>query len=186
MRMRVRMRVIGLVGRAGAGKDTVSEYMGRRYPSVRMGEVVIEETRRRGLEQTDENVGAVAIDLRKREGMDAIAKRCVTKIQTLDSPYVVVNGIRGGDEVRTFRSHFDDFVLVEVWAPDRTRYERILERSRPDDVRSFEEFLERDRREGSWGLDEAISMSSHRIRNDGSLSNLEEQAGKLIEKIESG
>jgi len=184
--MRVRMRVIGLVGRAGAGKDKVSEYMGRRFPSVRMGEVVIEETRRRGLEQTDENVGAVAVDLREREGMDAIAKRCVAKIQSLDSPTIVINGIRGGDEVRTFRSHFDDFVLVEVWAPERTRYERILYRSRPDDVRSFEDFLERDRREGSWGLNEAISMAQHRICNDGSLTNLEDQTADLIRKIESG
>ena len=77
------MRVIGLVGRAGAGKDTVSEYMGRRYPSVRMGEVVIEETRRRGLDQTDENVGAVAVDLRKIEGMDGAAKRLDLNPSTL-------------------------------------------------------------------------------------------------------
>jgi len=178
------MKVIGLVGRAGAGKDTVSDFLAKRYPSVRMGEVVIEETRSRGLDLTDENVGGVAVDLRKVEGMDAIAKRCVSRIRKLDSPVVVVNGIRGGDEVRVFRNSFDEFFLVEVWAPDRVRYGRIMKRSRPDDVRSYEDFQERDRREGSWGLDDAISMASYRISNDGSLSSLKSQTEELLGKME--
>ncbi len=178
------MKVIGLVGKAGAGKDTVADIMAERYPSIRMGDVVIEETRRRGLALTDENVGSVAGILRRNEGMDAIAKRCIPKIQALDSATIVVNGIRGFDEVTLFRSHFEDFVVVEVWASDRTRFERILARFRPDDVRDYDEFVDRDQREDSWGLAEAISLASHRICNDGTLASLRARTKEVMDSIE--
>jgi dephospho-CoA kinase len=180
------LKVIGLVGRAGAGKDVVSEIIGREYPSVRMGDVVVSETKRRGLELTDENVGKVANDLRKQEGMDAIAKRCVQSIRSMGSPVVVVNGIRGADEISLFEAEFDQFEVVEVWAPERTRFERIRGRSRADDVKSFEQFLARDRREASWGLGEAISLATHRIANDGDLASLEGRTLEVLEKLGIG
>ena len=179
------MKVIGLVGKAGAGKDMVCEIMEKRHPSLRMGDVVIEETRRRGLEITDENVGMVASDLRKKEGMAAIAKRCVEKIESLDSPIVIINGIRGSDEVKFFQTMFEHFLVIEVWAPDSVRYERIRKRSRADDVQDFEQFLERDRRETSWGLEQAISMAAYKIVNDGTLDVLDTRTCELMSRIES-
>jgi len=179
------LKVIGLVGKAGAGKDVVSEIMGRRYPSVRMGDVVIDEVRRRGLDVTDKNVGEVANDLRKKGGMDAIAKRCVDRVRSLEAPIAVINGIRGPDEVSFFRGIFENFVLVEVWAPEMVRYERIRSRSRADDTRDFAQFRARDRRENSWGLEEAASMADMRIKNDGSLSSLEERTLEVMKSVEA-
>ena len=177
------MKVVGLVGRAGAGKDTVAGILGEKYPSVRMGEVVIEETRRRNLELTDENVGAVATDLRRREGMDAIARRCVDRLRSFDAPLVIVNGIRGPDEIRLFEDEFQQFYVVEVWSPERTRFERIRSRGRSDDTGDFEQFLARDRREEGWGLGEAISLASHRIANDGTLDDLRSRTEEMIGAI---
>ncbi len=179
------LKVVGLVGRAGAGKDTVCQIMASRFPSVRMGDVVIQETKRRGLEPTDDNVAAVANDLRRTEGMAAVARRCIDAIRGLDSPVVIVNGIRGLDEVRVFQAEFPRFFLVEVWAPERLRYERIMKRARPDDVRDFEQFLARDRREESWGLGRAIALARHRINNDGGLEDLEARTRELLESIEA-
>jgi len=179
------LKVVGLVGRAGAGKDTVCQIMGSRFPSVRMGDVVIEETRRRGLETTDRNVGRVADDLRRKDGMDAIAKRCIDAIRRLDSPIVIVNGIRGLDEVKLFQAEFSQLILVEVRAPDKVRYERIMKRARVDDVRDFEQFLARDRREDSWGLGEAIAMARYRIDNDGGLEDLEARTSEVLRRIEA-
>jgi len=179
------LKVIGLVGKAGAGKDTVAGIIGRRYPSVRMGDVVVNETRRRGLPVTDENVGAVASALRLEEGMDAIAVRCMGEIESISSPVVVVNGIRGADEVRLFRFQFPKFILVEVWAPERLRYERIRARGRSDDIDNLEDFKSRDSRESSWGLDEAVAMADFRIENDGSLEELESRTWDVVEKIEA-
>jgi dephospho-CoA kinase len=179
------VKVVGLVGRAGAGKDTVAGMLEEKYPSVRMGEVVIEETRRRNLELTDENVGAVASDLRRREGMDAIARRCIDRIRALEAPMVIVNGIRGPDEIRLFKRAFDGFHVIEVWSPEKVRYERIRSRGRSDDTADYDQFLARDRREESWGLGEAISLATHRIANDGSLENLRVRAEETIESIRS-
>lgn len=179
------MKVIGLVGRAGAGKDTVCQIMAGRFPSVRMGDVVIEETKQRGLEPTDENVGKVANDLRRREGTDAIARRCVDRIGSCDSPIVIVNGIRGLDEVKLFQAKFRTFFLVEVRAPDKLRYERITERARADDVKDFQQFLARDRREDSWGLEQAIAMARYRIDNDAGLEDLEARTSEVLRRIEA-
>lgn len=178
------LRVVGLVGRAGAGKDTVSGIVERKYPSVRMGDVVIEETRRRGLSLTDANVGSVANELRRSEGMDAIAARCVGRIRSTGSQIVLVNGIRSAAEVRLLRKEFEEFVLVEVHASAEKRYERILARSREDDVEDFQQFLARDRREASWGLGEAIGMADHRISNEGSIEELETRTAEVMDLIE--
>ncbi len=178
------MKVLALVGKAGAGKDTVSQILEDQFPAVRMGEVPVQETRLRGLEVTDRNVGAVATDLRRKEGMDAIARRCVKRIREMDSEVVVVNGIRGSAEVELFRREFPDFHLIEVWAPGKLRYRRIIGRGRADDIDSYQDFLDRDQREESWGLDEAISMAESMIINDGSLEELEERTWEVVENIE--
>ena len=179
------LKVVGLVGRAGAGKDTVCQIMGSRFPSVRMGDVVVEETKRRGLETNDENVGKVANDLRRKEGMDAIARRCVGRIGLLDSPIVIVNGIRGLEEVELFQAEFRHFVLVEVRAPDEVRCQRIMKRARADDVKDFQQFLARGRREDSWGLGKAISMARYVIDNDGDLRALEARASEVLRRVEA-
>ncbi len=46
-----------------------------------MGEVIREELRKRGLSLNDKNAGRVANELREREGLDAIAKRCIPLIK---------------------------------------------------------------------------------------------------------
>ncbi len=79
------MKVIAFVGMPGAGKteaSNVARQMG--IPVVIMGDVIREEAEKRGLPPTDENIGGVASQLRKEEGMDAIARRCIPKIKAYE------------------------------------------------------------------------------------------------------
>jgi len=178
------VKLIGLVGKAGSGKDTVCQILEEKYPSVRMGEIIVEEADRRGVDPTDENLGRIATELRERYGMGAIAERCVPKIRQLEAPVVVVNGIRGMDEVKVFEKNFGRVLLVEIWTPEKLRLERIRSRSRADDVRTLEQLRRRDEREARWGLDEAIERAQYRIENDGSLSDLRARTEALMEKID--
>lgn len=163
------MKVIAFVGMPGAGKTEASRVAIKLgLPVVVMGDVVREEARARGLAPTDENIGGTADALRRDEGMDAIARRCIPRIQARaeEAKAVVVDGIRGIAEVEAFRSAFgDDFTLVRINAPFELRLERISRRGRSDDMASAEGLRRRDERELSWGMGKAMEAADREVTN---------------------
>ncbi len=181
------MRVIAFVGLPLSGKSTaanVAKEMG--IPVVCMGDVVREEAKKRGVPQTDENLGRIAEELRKKEGMDAIAKRCIPIIREKgkDTGVVVVDGIRGIAEVERFKKEFgEDFVLINIEAPLEIRFQRALKRKRSDDVRTIEELKARDERELSWNMGEAMRMANITIENVGGLEEFKEKVRAVLEQL---
>lgn len=181
------MRVIAFVGLPLSGKSTaakVAEEMG--IPVVCMGDVVREEAKRRGLPQTDENLGRIAEELRKKEGMDAIAKRCIPIIREkgMDTGVVVIDGVRGIAEVERFKKEFgDDFILINIEAPLEIRFQRALKRKRSDDITSIEELKRRDERELSWNMGEAMKLANFTIENVGGLEEFKEKVRGILEQL---
>lgn len=179
------MQVVATVGMPGSGKGefaAVADEMG--YPVVRMGDVIREEAERRGVEPSDANLGAIATELREEHGDDVIARRCVDAVRDRDAELVVVDGVRGIDEVETFRDAFgDDLALVAVEAPFEDRLERLDERGRSDDVSSEEALERRDERELGYGMGEAIEAADTTVANDGSLAAFRERARAMLRKV---
>ncbi|WP_457548997.1 AAA family ATPase [Archaeoglobus sp.] len=180
------MRVIAFVGLPLSGKTTaskVAEEMG--IPVVCMGDVVRDEAKKRNLPLTDEVLGKIANELREKEGMDAIAKRCIPLVREKgkDVGVVVVDGIRGIAEVETFKRAFDDFILIGVEAPLEVRFQRALKRKRNDDVKSVEDLKERDKRELSWNLAKALEIADFTIENTSSLNEFREKVRDLLEQL---
>ncbi|AEA48017.1 AAA family ATPase [Archaeoglobus veneficus] len=181
------MKIIAFVGLPLSGKSTaakVAEELG--IPVVVMGDVVREEVRKRGLELTDENAGKVANELRQKEGMDAIAKRCIPIIRekAKDSGIVVVDGIRGIAEVDRFKQEFgDDFILIHIDSPLELRFERALKRKRSDDITSIEELKRRDERELSWNMGKAIEVANFTIENTSGLEEFFEKVRDILLKF---
>lgn len=133
MQMEPKM-VIGAAGMPGAGKAAIrnaAESMG--YAVVVMGDEVRNETSRRGLEPTPENIGKIMLELRREEGATAVAKRCLAKISKAESRIVFVDGVRSLDEVNEFKRHFADFCLIAVHSSPETRFQRLSKRQRSDD-----------------------------------------------------
>ena len=178
------MKIIAFVGLPLSGKSTaskVAEEMG--IPVVVMGDVVREEAKKRGIELTDENLGKIASELREREGMDAIAKRCIPIIREKlkERGIVVVDGIRGIDEVKRFKEEFgEDFVLINIEAPIELRFERALKRKREDDVKTIEDLKKRDERELSWNMGEAIKAADITLENKGDLEEFKETVREVL------
>ncbi len=184
------LEVIGIVGLHGSGKTEVAKTLAKfGVPTVRMGDVVWEEVKLMGQKINESTVAAVANELRKREGLGAIAKRCVPLIESQGKGKraVVVDGIRGMAEVDEFlRSFGDSFHLLAIWANERIRYSRVASRGRADDVMSLESFREKDRRELGWGMGEALALADFIIVNEGTLEELHERAIGLFEKVTGG
>ena len=188
----IQILVFAFVGAPAAGKTeaaSVAKELG--IPVITMGEVIREELRKRGLPLNDKNAGRVANELRAREGMDAVAKRCIPLIKAQRKSagknqkviVVVVDGVRGIAEVETFKKEFgNDFVLVRIDAPLSLRYERIKSRGRGDDLEilSLEEFKNREKRELGWGMEEAMKKADKVVKNTMSLEEFKEQVKGIL------
>jgi dephospho-CoA kinase len=175
-------RVLCVTGMPGCGKEEllkVAESLG--LPVLRMGDVVREEARRRSLPFTDAEVGGMADGERKQHGLGIWAKRTIPHVTAKTT---LVDGIRGTAEVEAFREAWPGQVaVIAVEAPPDVRYERVKNRARPDDSPTFEAFLERDRRELSWGLGDIIATADHHLHNEGTLEDFQRQARGLLTKL---
>jgi dephospho-CoA kinase len=175
------MKLIVTVGMPGSGKDElveVARQMG--LATLKMGDLVRDETRRRGLPLTNSNVGRVANEEREKHGPGVWAQRAVPK---LIETKMLVDGCRSDTEVTVFRHNFGDLFVLGIFSSPEARYERMERRSRGDDGVSLQEFFDRDRRELKWGIGSAFALADGMLNNEGSLDDFRRAARKVLEEI---
>jgi len=174
--------VIGVAGMPGAGKGEIARIAKEKGCAVVvMGDEIREETKRRGLEPTPENVGKIMLKLREEEGPTVVAKRCIPKIANSSADIVLVDGTRSLHEVYEFEKNFPQFVLVAVHSSPETRFGRLFRRRRSDDPKGWEVFIERDLRELSVGQGNVIAMADHMIVNEGTLEEFKAKIREVLE-----
>jgi len=177
--------VIGLAGMPGAGKSVVVRVARERgYDIFVMGDVVREESRRRGLKPNPENIGKIMLELRHEEGPAVISKRSIPKIKHATRDKIIIDGIRSLDEVEEFRNNFSKFNLVAIHSSPEARFKRLYRRRRSDDPGNWEIYHERDMRELNVGLGNAIAMAEYIIVNEGELEALKKEVRKVLRRIE--
>ena len=177
--------VVGLAGMPGSGKSRVVEIAQQEgYAVVVMGDVIREETRKRGLELNPKNIGKVMLELRETGGNSVIAEKCISRIEQKGSRKIIVDGLRSLDEADAFKAHFPRFILVAVHASPETRFNRLNRRRRSDDPDGWVVFRERDMRELSVGLGNAIAMAEYFIVNEGSRDDLKVEVGETLRRVE--
>jgi len=169
----------------GAGKSLVAETArAEGYAVVVMGDVVREETQKRGLKPTPENIGKVMLELRENGGNSIIADKCIPRIEQQKSGKVIVDGLRSLSEGVAFKAHFSKFSLIAVHASPETRFNRLYSRRRSDDPDGWEVFRERDLRELSVGLGNAIAMAEHLIINEDKKEHTKAKVHEILRIIE--
>jgi dephospho-CoA kinase len=173
--------LILIVGMPGCGKSTFIEEAQRLgYTSLSMGDIIREQTRARGL--SIDRSGEVAQQLRKEQGIDAIARLTIPKIKK--GQRYIIDGIRGISEVDTFKQHFDSIVIA-IHSSPVSRFERLRARGREDDPSTREEFEERDRRELGFGIGDAIALADVMMINDNGIATFQRQAQLCLKEIGS-
>lgn len=178
------LKIIGLVGMPGSGKTlavNVAKSLG--IPVISMGDMVREEVKSRGLEETPENVGYVSKDLREKEGPQAVAQRTLAKIKKEKAPVILIEGIRSLQEIELFKTFTSDFTLIAIHSSPKTRYRRLTERGRSDDAKDIRIFQERDLREINYGIGSVIALADYMIVNEGSESELMRKVQTILEEI---
>lgn len=185
-----RRLVIGVVGRAGAGKDELARYLARTHEvrALSIGEVVRKVAVWRGLPTTRDTLREISSTLREHRGPDVFVRHVIRQILRQDWPVVAVSGLRTPEDVESFREQFgDSFVLVHVSVDDpRTRFERLKRRGEPRDPESYQKFESQERaEEEQFDLEETIRLADLMIRNDGAPADfhrrIEEQLVRPFE-----
>ncbi len=179
---------LAVTGTQGSGKSVFTEVAKTKYniPTFRLGDIIFDECKKRGLELNGRNIAKMASALRFEEGDQAIAGRAIPAIKELiqDEPkMLLIDGIRSFSELALLRAEFGDVKLVAIISSLKTRKDRIEARKRIDHE-SEGDFEEREQRELGFGLGDAITKADYYILND-EISKKEfiQKIEQLLEKI---
>jgi dephospho-CoA kinase len=148
--------------------------------TLKMGDLVREETRRRGLQPTNSNVARIATEEREKHGLGIWAQRALPR---LTETRMLVDGCRSDSEITVYRHNFGDLYVLGIFASPETRHERMSTRGRPDDGVGLQEFYDRDRRELKWGIGNAFALADGMLVNEGTLDEFRHAARSKLERI---
>ena len=179
------MKVVAIVGMAGAGKSAVAGvFENNGFTRIRFGDVTDEEVRKKGLELDEKNERYVRELLRREHGMAAYARLNLPRIDTaLKDSNVVIDGLYSWEEYTFLKDHYGgDMCLVAVWASPKTRYARLT--GRLNRRLTLEEAANRDTAEiENTNKGGPIAMADFTIINESSLENLVKRTERIISRI---
>jgi len=167
----------------GAGKSLASS-VAKQFgmPVFVSGDIIRLEAKKRGLEPTRTNLGRLMLEIRRKEGMGAVARRVLPLIEEAVSPVVVYEGARNMEEIEELRKYHTVF-SVAIHASPQSRYRRLLRRKRRDQPKNWRQFLERDERELNVGLGRVISLADRMIENEETKDQLRRQTRRVLKRI---
>ena len=179
------MRVVSIVGMAGAGKSEVARVFEEYgFVRIRFGDVTDTELKNRGLELNEENERYVRELLRQEQGMDAYARLNRSLIDSARKhSNVVIDGLYSWEEYTFLKDHYgEDFSVVAVLASPRTRYTRLSGRKiRP---LTAQESASRDRAEiENVNKGGPIAMADFTIINESSLADMKKEVERIISRL---
>lgn len=140
------MKIIGIAGTNGSGKDTVSQYLAEKgwlFVSA-SGDLLIPELKKRGEPLERMQMAALSTEWRKQLGMGAVIDKAVEFYEAASQANsyegLVISSLRHPGEAD--RVHELGGQVVWVDADPKIRYERITNRGQgAKDQKTFEQFL---------------------------------------------
>lgn len=177
--------ILGFTGLLASGKGTVAKYLEKKYQagSFRYSTILRDLTNRVYLEESRDNLIKMSECIRHTFGEDTLAKAIAGDAAKTDNNLVVVEGIRRLADIEHL-AKLPNFVLVEIFADPRTRYERLIKRGEnaDDNTKTFEQFLEDHKRSTELSILDVVKHTTEHIDNNGTMDNLYTQLDALVKK----
>lgn len=168
------MKIIGLAGTNGSGKDTVAHLLKEKYGYLFADATTMlgDELTRRGLTHERVNKAALSAEWRREHGMGVIVDKAVEMFKSGKYEGVIVGSLRHPGEAD--RVHELGGKVLWVDASQQIRFDRITNanRGRIEDNKTFEQFKAEEDVEMSQSGDSAtLNMSAVKERADIFLEN---------------
>ena len=176
------MKVISIVGMAGAGKSEVARlFQENGFTSIRFGDITDQEIAKRSLELNEKNERYVRELLRQEQGMVAYAKLNLPRIDSaMKDQDVVIDGLYSWEEYVFLSEYYGkDFCVVAVGASPGTRYARLT--GRRDRRLTAEEAASRDKAEiENSNKGGPIAMADFTIINESPVEDLRKEVKMIV------
>lgn len=186
-------KIIFIVGMAGSGKSIVSDELVKKgFAFVRFGQIVLDRIKEQGLEVSEENEKKIRENLRKEQGMAAVATLNIPRFdELLKKSNVVGDGLYSWSEYKILKEKYgDSMYVVAVYAPPELRYKRLKHRKvENDEKQRFRSFTEDEARARDYAEIEniekggPIAMADFTIVNTDTIEELRENVKKILKSI---
>ena len=169
------MKIIGITGHPGSGKDTIADYFIQKgFKKTGGGDILRAKMRQLGIPIDRTGIREFAKKQRELHGNAYPMGEVIEKI-TGDT---VVTGLRNIAEAQRLKEEYGkDFTLIAVETPLIIRYNRAKERNREGDDITLTRFKEEEREEraadsGSHEVDKVMAIADILIINDNTKEDL--------------
>ena len=173
--------IIGLTGKNAAGKGEIADHLkSKGFVYFSLSDALRDEATKQSLDHSRDTLIRLGTEMREKHGNGILAKRINEKIKQNKGNFVV-DSIRNPGEVEDLRKN-DSFILIGVHADAKIRFERLMKRGRAGDSRTFEEFMEHEKKENNnegagQQLDKCLEMADKTIDSNGTI----EEANKNLD-----
>ena len=179
--------LICTAGLPGAGKSIfVKAARQLRIPTYIMGDIIRREAKARYGRDDAYHTGLFMREIREKFGREIVAKLTLKTIEKEGKihKYILIDGLRNIEELECFKKAGYNVELIAILAGLPTRYSRIINRNRVDDIKSLKEFVTRENREREIGLVDVIRQADYYFINEGITEKESvEKAMKLLRII---
>lgn len=177
--------LIGVTGYIGAGKDVVVDYLKTKgFKHISLSDILRKELKARKKTVTRAHLIELGNAIRTTHGPGALAQLALLHINEQEN--WVISSIGTVGEVEVLQKN-EQFHLVFVDAPLKTRYQRVKKRSREQELaRNFSEFKKTHLKEATGGgahyraFDNVKKIADAIINNDGTLAALNRKVDKAL------
>lgn len=177
--------ILGFTGLLASGKGTAAKYLEKKYgaANLRFSTILRDVVDRLYIPQSRDNLIKMSEALRDNFGEDLLAKVMAGDAAKSDQPIIVIEGIRREADI-IHLSALPNFVLVEIFAEPRTRYERLIKRGEntDDTTKTYGEFLADHQRSTELSILDVIKKATERVDNNGTMEELHRRLDELVEK----
>src|SRR5512136_22162 len=179
------MKVIGVIGKNGSGKDEVLKYLKEKHrvPFLSTGDMVREIAASERRPSDRATLQEISDSYFRKYGQGCFVKMVAEKIREKGWPVAGIGGVRSPHDVQLLREILGgSFVLIEVSVTDpRVRFERMRKRGAARDADSYERFLEQDKSEEQvFRVEDATKFADYSLSNDRELDDLHRAIEGLI------
>ncbi len=177
--------IIGLVGEAGSGKDTVADHFQQKHGArlFRFAKPIKDTLSIYFDKLSREDQKWLYLTLKERFGEDILCRAMKKLLDNETESLLAVNGLRMPCDYDFIKDYPNSYVLY-ITADQKLRWERVVNRSeKTDDDISFEKFQELDQQETEMHIPEIGQKADKTIVNDHDEDFLLKEADKFLVEI---
>ncbi len=180
--------ILGFIGPIASGKGTACKYLVEKHNAgyVRFSTVLRDILDRVHLPHSRENMQLLSTTLRGQFGDDLLALAIAKDAQADAHDIVGVDGVRRAPDIKHLLQ-VKGFHLISIDAHIKVRFERLVQRGEnPDDhTKTFEVFVEDNKRETELQIADLQKTAEFQIDNDGSFEDLYKQIDEILSKLQA-